>query len=57
MQFRSFIFTLLTLLFAQANAFHFYLGGSNNEKCFYQDLQQGSVLAGKSLIDLICGSL
>lgn len=47
LQLSSLVFALFALLVSQAHAFHFYLGGGNNQKCFYQDLAQNSVLAGE----------
>lgn len=39
---------LITLL-SYVNGLHIYLGGDNNQKCFYQDLPKGAVLAGKQI--------
>lgn len=42
------IFTLITAVLLQSvAAIHVYLGGSDNQKCFYMDLPKGTVLAAK----------
>jgi hypothetical protein len=43
----SAISVILAALLSYASALHIYLGGDSNQKCFYQDLPKGSVLAGE----------